>query len=52
MEGLSVAWAVMEHLHDIIGIVYVCILCRCVCVCVCVCACVVNINYSHVCVAM
>ena len=25
MEGLSVAWAVMEHLHDIIGIVYVCI---------------------------
>ena len=27
MEGLSIAWAVMEHLHNVLGIIY--IVCGC-----------------------
>ena len=36
------AWAVMEHLHNIVGMV-----CVCVCVCLCVCLCVsVSVSVS------
>ena len=36
MEGLSIAWAVMEHLHDVIGILY-CMYVWCVYLCMHVC---------------
>ena len=35
MEGLSIAWAVMEHLHDVIGILYCMYVCVYVCMHVC-----------------